>query len=139
METSLGKISPDIEVDGLKCKTLGSMCEAIAADFLEGHGYEVYERNWRCDFGEIDLVCKDASTAILVEVKSRRCSEKDADVIPELAVDGIKQRKYAKLALRYLAVKPQFDTVRFDVIAVNVTKSGQFALRHLQDAYDWSY
>ena len=38
---------------------LGIYGERLAADYLISIGYEVIERNWRCSFGEIDLIARD--------------------------------------------------------------------------------
>jgi Holliday junction resolvase-like predicted endonuclease len=35
---------------------LGQTAESHAAAFLESHGLKLVARNWRCRFGEIDLV-----------------------------------------------------------------------------------
>jgi putative endonuclease len=49
----------------------GRQAEALAAAFLERHGVRIIARNWRCRFGEIDLVCKDRGVLVFVEVRAR--------------------------------------------------------------------
>lgn len=61
-----------------QCRTrrLGSWGEQLAAEYLEGLGWQVVARNWRCEIGELDLValqpiCGSLPVAVAVEVKSR--------------------------------------------------------------------
>lgn len=52
--------------------TLGARGEGIAAGYLIGLGWRIVERNWRCKYGEIDVVGFDADgTLAFVEVKTR--------------------------------------------------------------------
>ncbi|CAG0930904.1 partial hypothetical protein, partial [Planctomycetaceae bacterium] len=50
---------------------IGKQGEDEAAAFLEGKGYAVLERNYRCRYGEIDIVARDGRTVVFVEVKTR--------------------------------------------------------------------
>jgi putative endonuclease len=42
------------------------------ASWLEAHGLRVLARNWRCPYGEIDVIAEDAGELVFVEVKTRR-------------------------------------------------------------------
>ena len=50
----------------------GALAEAAAAEFLAGRGLRLLERNYRCRFGEIDLIMSDGRTLVFVEVRYRR-------------------------------------------------------------------
>ena len=57
---------------------LGVRGEQAAARYLAARGWEILERNWRCPYGEADIVARDVDgTIVLVEVKTRR--ETDGD------------------------------------------------------------
>ena len=86
------------------------------------NGYRVLSRNWRCSFGELDLVLArpvDERTTVIVfcEVKARASAEFGG---PEGAVHWAKQRRLRRLAAAWLAVeRPDgWCEVRFDVAAV---------------------
>jgi len=49
----------------------GPMAEAAAEEFLSGRGLRLLERNYRCRFGELDLVMRDGETLVFVEVRYR--------------------------------------------------------------------
>jgi len=49
----------------------GEAAESLAADFLQRRGLTVLERNYRCRFGEIDLVARSGELLVFVEVRAR--------------------------------------------------------------------
>jgi len=51
---------------------LGRWGEALAANWLRERGCQVLEANWRCRFGEIDLIVREGNFLCFVEVKLRR-------------------------------------------------------------------
>ena len=52
-------------------RTKGELGEALAAQYLEAQGWRVAARNYRCPWGEIDLICENEQFLIFVEVKAR--------------------------------------------------------------------
>ena len=50
---------------------LGARGEAIALRYLTELGFTLVARNWRCRYGELDLVMREGDTAVAVEVKTR--------------------------------------------------------------------
>lgn len=120
-------------------RALGEKGEASAAAYLERRGWEVVARNWRCNFGEADIVAldpeRDEGPTVFVEVKTR--SRRDvAPVQPEEAVDDHKQERYRNIARCYLRDHPGVSSVRFDVISVEDEGCGRAHLRHYINAYD---
>ena len=61
-----------------------------AAAYLKKKGYRILEANFRCRFGEIDLIARDGAYLVFIEVKYRS-SLKDRDSLE--AVNRRKQRK----------------------------------------------
>ena len=108
------------------------MGEDAAADMLAGRGVTVLARNWRCRFGELDLVAMDGSTLVFVEVK---CRAQDQLYNPGHAVDHRKRARLRRLAHAYLALErpPRFRDCRFDV--VSVVASSPPRVEHVVDAF----
>jgi len=52
---------------------LGALGEQLALDHLQSRGLVLLARNWRCRYGELDLIAADipARTVVFVEVKTR--------------------------------------------------------------------
>lgn len=96
-------------------------------------GWQVVDRNWRCRYGEIDLIVHDPRAGVLafVEVKTRRS---DAFGGPLAAIDHHKAARLRRLAGQWLQEHPQrAQVVRVDVVAV-WARAGQVPLvRHVSD------
>ncbi len=51
---------------------IGQLYEKKAADYLKSKGYSILDMNYRCRYGEIDIIAKASDhTIVFVEVKSR--------------------------------------------------------------------
>lgn len=127
-------------VRDLTPRELGMKGEDMAAAYLERNDWFILARNWRCRFGEVDIVAQEADdddTVVLVEVKTRLALGERADEMPELSVDAKKRRRYRNLAHAYIVEHPDVDSIRFDVIALNVVGESQARLRHLRGAFGW--
>lgn len=102
---------------------LGYTGERLAAEQLVREGYSILERNFRCRYGEIDLIAEDGQDLVFVEVKTRRGV---AYGRPEEAVTLQKQRKLMQVANHYLSLQTQPErSWRIDVVAVQMSASGK--------------
>lgn len=55
-----------------RARESGDRGERAAAEFLEGRGCEILAAQWRCRYGELDLVARNREgTICFVEVKLR--------------------------------------------------------------------
>ena len=128
---------PDTELDESQCAThnscLGKRGEDAAARYLESHGYEILERNWKCCAGEADIIALDEDDLVFIEVKTRSNIKLG---FPEEAVDARKRNRYEKIAALYLRDFDRCDfPVRFDVIGILVTQRDRAMLRHHVNAF----
>ena len=113
---------------------LGWTGEELASIYLEEHGYDIVERNWVCPGGEADIVARDGCDLVLVEVKTRLQGPGKERVIPELAVNAAKRKRYLSIAACAAAA---FDAeyLRFDIVAVTFLQGSAIEFRHLVDAF----
>lgn len=51
-------------------KRVGYSSEEFVSKFLEKMGFEILDRNYIIQGGEIDLICKDSEEIVFIEVKS---------------------------------------------------------------------
>ena len=56
----------------LNKRNTGKRYESLAADYLQGQGLTIMERNYQDRTGEIDLIGRDGTFLVFVEVKYRR-------------------------------------------------------------------
>jgi len=97
-------------------KILGNFGEDAVEKYLRRHGYRVLERNYRCRFGEVDIVAIEDGCLVFVEVKTR-VSGKYGN--PSNAVNRMKLQHMKKTALCYINYKRMGDyPARFDVAEV---------------------
>ena len=113
---------------------IGRKGESIARDFLESKGYRVIKSNYRCPLGEIDFICEDGKTTVLVEVNTRSHTHAGA---PEEAVHFRKQQKLYRVAQWYLnEIKYRGERpLRFDVVSILTgVSNGEPSLKIFQNA-----
>ena len=97
-------------------KEAGRLGEELSALMLEERGYEILERNYRCRFGEIDIIALRRDILTFVEVKTR--SGENYGTAAE-AVTWSKQQKIRQTALQYLnEYRKPFAGVEFQVVEV---------------------
>ncbi|MGE5319640.1 MAG: YraN family protein [Hyphomicrobiaceae bacterium] len=108
---------------------LGQSAETRAAAHLQALGLKLVTRNWRCRFGEIDLIMQDGATLVFVEVRLRSRSDFGGAAA---SVTPAKQRKLLAAARQYLGTLKTLPPCRFDVVAL----SGDAAPEWIRNAFD---
>lgn len=100
-------------------RSVGTLTEQRAAEYLTAKGLRILEMNYRCRIGEIDIIA-DApdGTLVFAEVKYRRS---ELYGLPEEAVGSRKANNIRKVALWYLTERglTQDSAMRFDVVAMD--------------------
>jgi putative endonuclease len=114
-------------------QSLGNHGEDIAATYLTQLGYSIIERNFRIRYGEIDIVAKDGSTLVFVEVKTRRGRQYG---LPEEAVTPRKIREIIQTSEFYCLKHPEYQGLqRIDVIAIEIDANGETErIEHIKNA-----
>lgn len=87
---------------------LGNQGEEAARRLLESQGYRILESNYRCRYGEIDIVAMDGDCTVFVEVRTKRSKSFGS---PEESLSKLKQRRLTSTALTYLQAR---DTLQAD-------------------------
>ncbi|MCB1935667.1 MAG: YraN family protein [Nitrosomonas sp.] len=93
----------------------GSDAEQIAAAHLQKQGLVLVAQNYRCRFGEIDLILNDQNTLVFVEVRMR---SSEAFGGAAASITAAKQAKLLLAARHYLAELKQEPACRFDVVLI---------------------
>ncbi|MEY8017214.1 YraN family protein [Mycobacterium servetii] len=111
---------------------LGAMGEALAVDHLTRMGFRIVDRNWRCRYGELDVIAADdaARAVVFVEVKTRTGDGYGG--LPNAVTPG-KVRRLRRLAGLWLAGQDvRWAAVRIDVIGVRVGRHRTPEITHLR-------
>lgn len=100
----------------------GKRGEDLAVSHLLEKGYRIIARNYRCLYGEADIIARDGDTIVFVEVKSRKTENFG---LPQEAVGLAKQQKLSRISLCYIQEKRLHAcNARFDVVAVSLSSAG---------------
>ncbi|MBR6034345.1 MAG: YraN family protein [Clostridia bacterium] len=105
-----------------KRHAIGKMGEDIACNYLIDKNYNVVERNFKCNQGEIDVIAwdKEKKELVFIEIKTRTNYEYG---MPIDAVDTNKQRHILNTAKYYIYKNKIKNTfIRFDVIEVCINQ-----------------
>ena len=109
--------------------------EQQAEEYLLARGYETVCRRWRAEDGEIDLIMRDGSCLVFVEVKLRKSA--DCAAAREY-VDRKKQERLRTTAAMYLTQNPTPLRCRFDIIEIYAPDGMNTAhpeINHMEDAF----
>ena len=107
----------------------GEDAERLAAAYLEAHGLRVIARNYRCRFGEIDLIAQDGRVVVFVEVRHRRSAAFGGAAA---SITATKRRKILRAARHYLAGRTPAPACRFDALLLQGATPG---VEWIRDAF----
>lgn len=119
----------------MSSKQDGDWGEALVAEYLEARGCRIVEREWRCRFGEIDLIAEQDGILLFVEVKLRTNLQYGA---PREYVTVKKQEKLRAAALLYLSGRELDVPARFDVAEVYTDvrhSAGKTRIAYIENAF----
>lgn len=118
---------------GRESYELGKSGEETAAKYLEQHGYQIIEKNYHSQQGEIDLITRDGSFLVFVEVKSYSFRSLGS---PLAAVRKSKRQSIIHAAQTYIYRNRIKDTFcRFDVITLYRRPDGSRAIELYKNAF----
>lgn len=117
--------------------SIGVLGEELSAFLLADLGYRIRERNFRCRFGEIDLIAERGKYLCFVEVKSRGSG---AVSQPRESITPRKQQKLILTAKYYLnghaaELKKRNLQPRFDCVEVLFSEEGPCSIRLLKNVF----
>ncbi len=112
-------------------RALGNRGEDLAVRFFVDRGYDIATRNWRCRYGEIDLVVRKGEEIRIVEVKTRKSLRAGA---PEESITDQKLQRLEDLAHCYFDEQGIHDPAyHIDVLSITIDPSGETRIEHLPD------
>ncbi len=95
---------------------VGTLGEDIATIFLIRKGFCILERNFKAQYGELDIIAKDGDTLVFVEVKTRTGAQFGT---PEEAITPWKLREVIQTSQYYVSRHPELpQALRVDVVGI---------------------
>jgi putative endonuclease len=111
---------------------IGALGEQLAVDHLTSLGLRVLARNWRCRYGELDVIAAEADgrTVVFVEVKTRT-TDKFGGLAEAVTPDKV--HRLRRLAGLWLASQDtHWTNVRIDVVGVRIGQRPTPEISHLR-------
>ena len=115
----------------MNTRKTGTAWEQAAQQWLLDRGYTILEKNFRCKFGEIDLIAFRENTFVFIEVKYRKSPDSG---FAQEAVSVTKQKRICSTA-DFFRMKYEITErygFRFDIIAIN---DGE--ITHIENAFPY--
>lgn len=94
----------------------GAAAEKLAAAYLQENGLVLLESNFRCRFGEIDLILRDADVMVFAEVRLRKNTDFGGAAA---SITPAKQSRIMKAAQLYLQGLSRQPPCRFDAVLLD--------------------
>ena len=123
-----------VDKSGVSPQDIGRIGEGLARAHLEAKGYRVVASNYRCRWGEVDLVARDGPVWVFVEVRARRG---DAYGAPEESLTQNKARRLTLTAQSFLSeraapcAEPEW---RIDLVAIRLGPGRRvLSIHHLEN------
>ncbi|HLR16679.1 MAG TPA: YraN family protein [Alcanivoracaceae bacterium] len=116
-------------------KTTGQAAEAHVAHWLAQQGLTILQRNYHCQYGEVDIVAQHGESLVFVEVRFRHSASHGTALE---SVTYAKQQRLVHTALHYLHAYQVSENTRcrFDVVGVYKDTASTWHCQWIQDAFE---
>lgn len=111
---------------------IGKTSEKLASEWLQSRAYQLRSANYRYKHAEIDLIMEHKGILVFVEVKFRSGTGYG---YAEEFVDYKKRQLIIRAAENFIYEIDWHHDIRFDIMGVYRSQSGEIAFKHFQDAF----
>jgi putative endonuclease len=110
-------------------EALAEAAGKAAVSYLEGCGFRVLDRDWRCDGEILSVIAADRRTLVAVDLRVRAGTRHGT---PLDVIGTARQRTMRRLAASWLASHGvRYDQVRIDVVGLLQAEAG-FTIEHIR-------
>lgn len=114
----------------------GKFAEDYACYYLQQAGLTFLTRNFRCRYGEIDLIMQQKNCIVFVEVRYRKTADFGSAIESINATKKQRVRQTAHFYLQQFDKRQQYDW-RFDWLGLSPAKEPQkFLVEWLENAWE---
>ena len=99
-------------------KLIGKLGEDKSVEYLENSNYEIIDRNYKCRFGEIDIIATDKETneLVFIEVKTRT----NLNYGMPIEAINIEKIKHIKSSINYYIINKKILNIDIRIDAIEV-------------------
>ncbi len=119
----------------MNTKITGEMGETAALNYFLDNGYEFEDKNYRSQYGEIDIIVHNDKYIVFAEVKTRN---QRSLARPSEFIGHRKRKRILTTAVIYISENPTNLQPRFDAVEVFYDDDGRLAVNHIENAFDQS-
>ena len=110
-------------------RKIGNIGENIAQKYLIDKNYKIIATNFYTRKGEIDIVAKENSVVVFVEVKTRTNLKYGT---PAMSISYIKKKHLRTTAKIFIHLNKLYNyEIRFDVVEIYI-KNGKYKINHIK-------
>ena len=115
-----------------KNKSKGDLGEKIVEKYLKENKCEILAKNFKCFYGEIDIIFKENNEIVFGEIKSRNGVKYG---YPAESVTTLKRKHIFNTSKYFLYINGLFDSnIRYDVIEVYLNKKPPL-INHIKSVF----
>lgn len=116
-----------------KNKIKGDLGEKTVEKYLEKNGYKILARNFKCKYGEIDIIFEDKKEIVFGEIKTRNGLKYG---YPAESVTSIKRKHIFNTSKYFLYINDLLNkNIRFDVIEVYLKNNKNPIINHIKSVF----
>ena len=109
----------------MRRRDTGILGEKLAKDFLKKRGYHIWETNYRCPEGEIDIIAQHKDYLVFVEVRTKKSLEFGS---PQESITPAKMKRLIAIATQYRQTHSNLPALwRIDVVAIELNQKGKLS------------
>ena len=113
----------------MKRRETGILGERLAKDFLKKKRYRIIETNFKCQYGEIDIIARKNEYLVFIEVRTKTSCEFGS---PEESITPMKKDKIIASASSYINThQTGTNSWRIDFVAIEVDQKGKLVRAEL--------
>lgn len=117
-------------------KEIGNIGEALATKILIQKGFTILNNNFRCNSGEIDIICSINNIISFVEVKSLSMFKNNFIYEPREQITRKKMLKIIGAANYFLTINNLHDsTYQFDLIEIKFWGNKRYSYNYIENIF----
>jgi len=109
-----------------KDERIAARAQELACEFIVRQGMKILDRNWKCGYGDMDIIALDGSTLVFCRVNFKQGDIRPISCSPK----SVKEETLKLMNVYRTKSAVDHDRLRLDYVSIFTAKSGQKAHLH---------